>query len=409
LCSLGWVNNHLKDRGMAIEGLKDDLCNGLALINLLEIISGKSLGRHDKHPRIPLQKVANVSLCLQFLKSENIKLVNIGPEDIVDGNLKLILGLIWTLVLRYQINKGGDGGLDDLLKWVQSKIPHKNVTGFTGKDWNDGTALGELIDALEPNALNAKDWNAGDKYPNALKAMDKGQELWGIPKVLAPEEMNHPKVDAHAVAAYISYYRDAEGQKRELSNAQRSAAYGDGLVEGIVNTEGKFRVDTPGGKLEVKVVGPSTSAQPKITNLGNGSYDVAFTPTEPGEWEVHVTVDGEHIPGSVFHVRVLQEISAGGEGRLLIFFSTTSSTNKGRADVMNLQRLLEAKGADKRGEGFLNFVPIDILTKVDRDAIFTKVGVRNPLMVLVDDKYVGDYDALQELEEQGKLDALLNI
>ena len=28
----------------------------------------------------------------------------LGTADIVDGNLKLILGLIWTLILHYQIS-----------------------------------------------------------------------------------------------------------------------------------------------------------------------------------------------------------------------------------------------------------------------------------------------------------------
>ena len=37
--------------------------------------------------------------------------VCIGSGDIVEGNLKLILGLIWTLILHYQISIGF--GLDD--------------------------------------------------------------------------------------------------------------------------------------------------------------------------------------------------------------------------------------------------------------------------------------------------------
>ena len=33
-----------------------------------------------------------------------IKLVNIRPEDIVDGNPKLTLGLVWTIILHFQVS-----------------------------------------------------------------------------------------------------------------------------------------------------------------------------------------------------------------------------------------------------------------------------------------------------------------
>lgn len=61
-------------------------------------------------PRIKAQKLENVSFGLQFLKKEGIKLVAIGPEDVVEPKLKLILGLIWTIILRYQIQRGEDDG-----------------------------------------------------------------------------------------------------------------------------------------------------------------------------------------------------------------------------------------------------------------------------------------------------------
>ena len=42
----------------------------------------------------------NKSLAFQHTK---VRLENIGAEDIVDGNPRMILGLIWTIILRFQI------------------------------------------------------------------------------------------------------------------------------------------------------------------------------------------------------------------------------------------------------------------------------------------------------------------
>lgn len=50
-----------------------------------------------------MQKCENVHKCLEFIKGRGVQLFNIGAEDIVDGNLKLILGMVWTLILRFTI------------------------------------------------------------------------------------------------------------------------------------------------------------------------------------------------------------------------------------------------------------------------------------------------------------------
>lgn len=89
----------------------------------------------------------NVTKALQFIKDRGVHLTNIAAEDIIDGNLKLILGLIWTLILRFTIADISEEGLsakDGLLLWVQRKTkgyaPEVDVKDFTWS-WGDGLAL----------------------------------------------------------------------------------------------------------------------------------------------------------------------------------------------------------------------------------------------------------------------------
>lgn len=45
----------------------------------------------------------NVEKALQFLKDQRVHLENMGSHDIVDGSSRLTLGLIWTIILRFQV------------------------------------------------------------------------------------------------------------------------------------------------------------------------------------------------------------------------------------------------------------------------------------------------------------------
>ena len=65
-----------------------------------------------------------------------------GAEDIRSGNLKLILGMIWTLIRKYQIGSTGKTLPKKLmLEWINAVLhPHLTVTNFS-TDWNDGRAL----------------------------------------------------------------------------------------------------------------------------------------------------------------------------------------------------------------------------------------------------------------------------
>ena len=81
----------------------------------------------------------------------------------MDSKLKLILGLIWTLILHYSISmpmwddepehhgdaREGPTPKQRLLIWVQNKLPDVPCKNFT-TDWNDGKAIGALVDAVGP-------------------------------------------------------------------------------------------------------------------------------------------------------------------------------------------------------------------------------------------------------------------
>lgn len=73
-----WANEHLKTVNKNIGNLETDLSDGLRLITLIEVLSGKRLPKHNKRPTFRSQKLENVSVALKFLDDEGIKLVNIG-------------------------------------------------------------------------------------------------------------------------------------------------------------------------------------------------------------------------------------------------------------------------------------------------------------------------------------------
>lgn len=64
------------------------------------LLSSRSTRRARRHM---LQHNVCTSIWRMFSVWLQIKLVNIRAEDIVDGNPKLTLGLIWTIILHFQV------------------------------------------------------------------------------------------------------------------------------------------------------------------------------------------------------------------------------------------------------------------------------------------------------------------
>lgn len=77
-----WCNEHLKCINKSVTDLQKDFSDGLKLISLLEVLSQKKMYRkHNVRPNFRQMKLENVSVALEFLEREHIKLVSIGRSE----------------------------------------------------------------------------------------------------------------------------------------------------------------------------------------------------------------------------------------------------------------------------------------------------------------------------------------
>ena len=153
-----WCNSFLSKYGMEINDLFVDLKDGKRLIKLLEAISGDKLNKPNQG-KMKVHMIENVNMALNYIQSK-IKLESIGAEDIVAGNPTLILGLIWTIILRFQIqeieieiedeiteSKEKRSAKEALLLWCQRKTMNYSnvkVTDFS-TSWRNGLAFNALL------------------------------------------------------------------------------------------------------------------------------------------------------------------------------------------------------------------------------------------------------------------------
>ena len=131
-----------------------------------------------------------------------------GPEDIYNGNLKLIMGLIWTLIRRFQIRSTGQAltTKDAMLAWVNTQIPDQKIRNFT-TDWNDGVALCALVDRIRPGACpQYATLDRANKVENCRLGMSLAEEKINIPSIMEAEDLSHRDIDDMSVMTYISYF-----------------------------------------------------------------------------------------------------------------------------------------------------------------------------------------------------------
>ncbi len=218
-----WVNAQLGRE--AVVDLFQDLRDGAALLELVDRLAGSPGEGGDVRHRGPergtlrVHKLSNVSAALVKLEERGVRLVNVNSVDVVDGNVKITLALVWAIILHWQLQEVLGLGRQQrqqqslercLLAWcrqstVEAAPDGVDIVDFS-ESWRDGKAFCALLHHHKPDFL---DWER-ERDPNrrpmerleaAFSAMHKHL---GLAKLLDPSDVcGARRPDKKSVMTYV--------------------------------------------------------------------------------------------------------------------------------------------------------------------------------------------------------------
>ena len=127
--------------------------------------------RVNKRPvKMVFKQVENCNYVIEIAKARpfGFSLVGVGGKDIVDGNRKLTLALVWQLMRCHLLAflagvrtaRGRGGGMSDaeMVAWANSKVRQGGcgleIRDFHDKSLGSGLFLIELLAAVEPRCID---------------------------------------------------------------------------------------------------------------------------------------------------------------------------------------------------------------------------------------------------------------
>ncbi|XP_057882061.1 calmin isoform X2 [Melospiza georgiana] len=245
-----WINLHLGKckPPLKVKDLFIDIQDGKILMALLEVLSGQKLMHEYKSSTHRIFRLNNIAKALKFLEDSNVKLVSIDAAEIADGNSSLVLGLIWNIILFFQIKEltgnlnrnssssslssGPSGPESDtspstpsvernmsitvkdqrrairaLLIWVQRKTRKYGVAvqDFTSS-WRSGLAFLAVIKAIDCTLVDMKHALEKSARENLEDAFSIAQNKLGVPRLLEPEDIMVESPDEQSIVTYVAQF-----------------------------------------------------------------------------------------------------------------------------------------------------------------------------------------------------------
>lgn len=141
-----------------------------------------------------LQVMGFITEVVQFVEAQNMRLT-ISAENIYAKDETMILGLIWMLVLKYQVGKKAE-----ILEWLRVLLEGESINNFDS-DWRNGLLFCKLVNAL----------GGGDSVPDDVTqrleyAFSTADEKLGIREILSPSDVVAGYFDERSCLTYLSFF-----------------------------------------------------------------------------------------------------------------------------------------------------------------------------------------------------------
>jgi plastin-1 len=154
-----WINS-LNIEDLYINNLYDECRDGLVLLKVIHkldntVINWKTI---EKNPAGNKFKMGiNCGQAIEACKKIGLKIPGIGGSDIVDGNRKLVIAVVWQLVRLHYLKIIGSQSEEDLVRWANDMNQGEaQVKSFKDGNLATGQFLLKLCSSIEPRAI---DWD----------------------------------------------------------------------------------------------------------------------------------------------------------------------------------------------------------------------------------------------------------
>ena len=204
-----WANVVL-DGQRVIQDIEIDFGKGLVLITLAEKLIGKQIETNYKQkPITKLQRLENTEIALNFLKSDGVKIINFNSRNIIEGDLRMLLGLLWTLIVKYHIGKNGqDASRNGLIEWVNQHLNGQKAEDMSNC-WKNGELLCDLVNSIKNDTVDKEHElykKGGIERIDFIQQMAK--EKLNVPIVMPARLFEDETIDELCLMTYIAYFRN---------------------------------------------------------------------------------------------------------------------------------------------------------------------------------------------------------